>query len=99
MAANQRGEGDDLVADISLKMTESILGTKREIAGLKGDKISVEIPERTVPGTILRMREKGIPGVKRGKTGDLLFKISFEQPQKVSKKVKELLNALQNEGL
>lgn len=91
-------EGDDLVTEIQIKLTEAILGTRREILSVKGDPIEINIPEKTTPGTILRMREKGIPDVRRGKAGDLLIKVSFTQPNKPSKKARDLLKQLQEEG-
>lgn len=93
-----RREGDDLVTEISIKMTEAILGTKKELQSVKGESLDVNVPERTSPGTVLRMKEKGIPGVSRGRNGDLLIKVNFEQPAKVSKKSKELLEQLKGEG-
>ncbi len=93
-----RREGDDLVADINIKLTEAILGSTREVLAVNGDKLTVTIQERTTPGTILRMREKGIPKIKNGRNGDLLIKVQFEQPAKLNKKSKELLKQLQDEG-
>lgn len=91
-------DGDDLVAELQIKLTEAVLGTRKELAAVKGESLEVNVPERTAPGTVLRMREKGIPGVRRGKAGDLLIKITFEQPSKPSKKAKELLKQLAEEG-
>lgn len=94
-----RREDDDLVADLEIKLTEAVLGTRRELPSVKGDMLIIDVPERTAPGTILRMREKGIPNVRRGgKAGDLLIKVSFVQPTKPSKKAKELLKELEKEG-
>lgn len=94
-----RREDDDLVADLEIKLTEAVLGTRKELQAVKGDSLVIDVPERTAPGTILRMREKGIPGVKRGgKAGDLLIKVSFAQPARPSKKAKELLRELEKEG-
>lgn len=94
-----RREGDDLVTEINIKLTEAILGTTKEITAVNGDNLTIKVEERTAPGTILRMKEKGIPGIKRGKNGDLLIKVLFDQPNKPTKKAKELLKQLQEEGL
>ncbi len=91
-------EGDDLITEIQIKLTEAILGVKKEILSVSEEKLEINIPERTAPGTILRMKEKGIPGIRRGKDGDLLIKVSFTQPNKPSKKARDLLTQLQSEG-
>lgn len=93
-----RREGDDLVTDLDIKLTEAVLGVRKEIVSVSGDKLEINIPERTAPGTILRMKEKGIPEVKRGRPGDLLIKVSFTQPNKPSKKARDLLKQLSEEG-
>ncbi len=94
-----RREGDDLVADLPIRLTEAVLGAQKELQSVKGEMLTIDVPERTAPGTILRMREKGIPGIKRGgKSGDVLIKVAFAIPGKPSKKAKELLKDLEHEG-
>ncbi len=91
-------DGDDLYIELPIKMTEAILGTKKTLKSVKGDEFEIDIPERTSVGTILRMKEKGIPGIRRGKPSDILIKLLFEQPSRPSKKAKELLKELEREG-
>lgn len=93
-----RREGDDLVTTLNIKLTEAILGVKKVVAGLDGKDITIEIPERTSPGTILRMKNKGIPGVRRGNAGDLLIELKMNEIAKPNKKVKQLLEELAKEG-
>lgn len=91
-------DGDDLVAELPIRLTEAVLGAKKTLISVKGEELVIEVPERTAPGTILRMKEKGIPGARRGKSSDILIKITFSDPGKPNKKAKELLKELQEEG-
>lgn len=90
-------EGVHIVTEQEIKITESILGTKKEIQGID-EKITVKIPSGVRHGEILRVREKGVKysNVNRG---DLLIKIKIISPKKISRKAKKALEELQKEGL
>lgn len=91
-------EGDDLVAELDIKLTEAVLGAKKTLHGLDGKELEINIPERTSPGTILRMKGKGIPGIKRGNAGDLLVELKMKDIPKPSRNAKKLLDELAQEG-
>jgi DnaJ-class molecular chaperone len=90
-------DGVNVITEINIKISESILGTKKEIDFL-GDKLTIKIPEKVRHGEILRIKDKGVP-YSANKSGDLLLKINIEIPKKISKKAKDAIEALQNEGL
>ena len=90
-------DGSDLVMNLNLKLSDALLGTKYPIETLDG-KIEVIIPEGVSINEILRVRGKGVP-VAKGKRGDLLIKLSIKLPEKISKKSRELIEALQKEGI
>jgi len=60
--------------------------------------ITVKIPSGVSFGEVLRVRGKGVP-IDRGRRGDLLIKIIIQLPNKLSKKAKELLEGLREEGI
>lgn len=92
-----RKEGYNLIMDLSVKLSEALLGSERTIATLDGE-ITLKIPSGTKHGTILRVKGKGVP-VSQGKRGDLYTRILVEIPEKLSKDAKKLVEELKKEGL
>lgn len=90
-------EGAHLFTEQTIKISESLLGTKKEIEGID-EKITVKIPEGVKHGEILRVKNKGVK-VAADRSGDLLIRINIETPRKISKKAKQALEILQKEGL
>ena len=90
-------EGNNLVIDMDIKISEAALGIEKEIKTLDGN-IKLKIPEGIDSGEILRVRGKGVP-FQRGGRGDLLIKIYARTPKKISRSAKELLEKLKKEGL
>jgi DnaJ-class molecular chaperone len=90
-------EGAHLVTEQKIKVTEALLGTKKEIESVDG-KITIKIPEGVRHGELLRIQGKGVP-VSTTRSGDLLVKINIETPKKLSKKAKKAIEELQSEGL
>lgn len=89
-------EGSDLAMDLTIKLSEALLGAEREIETLDG-KLTLVIPEGVKYGEMLRVRGKGVP--KGSKRGDLLVRVTFATPTKLSKAARKLIEGLQQEGL
>jgi molecular chaperone DnaJ len=92
-----RREGANLLMDLEIKLSESLLGGERKIETLDGI-VDLKIPDGTSSGEVLRIRERGVP-TPRGKRGDLYVKILIKTPQKLSTKVKKIIDELKKEGL
>ena len=90
-------DGQNLVMDAHVNLSDGLLGTDFIIPALEGD-ITVKIPEGIVHGELLRVREKGVPS-KTGKRGDIIIRVLIDFPKKLSKKQKELIAELKKEGL
>jgi DnaJ-class molecular chaperone len=73
-----------------------ILGGEYELTTLDG-KLKVKIPEGTSHGDVLRIKGKGVPTISG--RGDLLIKIGILIPKSVSKKAKNIIDDLKQEGL
>ncbi|MFM7088389.1 MAG: DnaJ C-terminal domain-containing protein [Candidatus Paceibacterota bacterium] len=91
-----RREGYDLVMNLDIKLTDALLGTKHTIETLDG-KMEVSIPEGIAVGEILRVKGKGVP--HKGRRGDLLLRTHIKMPAKLSKKEKELIEQLKEQGI
>ena len=90
-------EGNDLVMNLNLKLSDALLGTEYPIQTLDGE-ISVTIPEGVSINEILRVRGKGVP-VAKNKRGDLLIKLNIKLPGRLSRKSREIITELQKEGI
>ncbi len=89
-------QGNDLVMDLSIKLTDALLGAEYPIKTLDGT-ITLRIPEGVTHGEILRIRGKGVPA--RGGRGDILVTIKVQIPKKLSRSAKESIEMLKKEGL
>lgn len=91
-------QGDDIVMQLSISVAEAILGTSKDVETLDG-KIRLKVPEGTQPGDVLKVRGKGAYSASGYGRGDLLIVIKVDIPRKISKKLKEAIEELQEEGL
>ena len=90
-------EGYNLLMDLTIKLSEALLGTEHRIATLDGD-IVLKVPQGTNTGTILRVKGKGVP-MSKDKRGDLYVRIKVNMPEKLSKDAKKLIEELKKEGI
>lgn len=88
-----RRVGDDVVCAVPITFTQAALGAEVDVPTLDG-KGKMKVPGGTQPGTVLRLKQKGIPkraGVGRG---DQLTEVHVEIPRKLTPKQRELVEAL-----
>ena len=90
-------EGHNLVMNLPIKLSEALLGSEHSIRTLDGN-VTVKIPEGVSIGEILRIKGKGIPH-GAGKRGDLLVKLQIKLPARLSKKAREAVEQMKEEGL
>jgi DnaJ-class molecular chaperone len=92
-----RKEGNNLITEQKIKLTQAIIGGDITLKSLDGDLI-VSIPEGTNNGDVLRVKGKGVPhgDVRRG---DLFIKITIDMPKKLSKDAKKAIEELKREGI
>ncbi|HEX7724259.1 MAG TPA: molecular chaperone DnaJ [Candidatus Paceibacterota bacterium] len=94
-----RKQGQDLVSDLKIKLTDAIAGADVPFKALGPDgEIAIVIPEGTNTGDVLRVRGKGVPN-DRNKRGDLLVRIAVDMPKKLSKTARKAVEELRSEGL
>lgn len=92
-----RKVGENIVMLFPVKITESLLGGKREIETLDGN-VTVTIPNGVTDGNLLRVKGKGVK-LRDGRRGDLLLHTQLEIPKKISKKARNLVEELEKEGI
>jgi len=72
-------QGDDLFCEIPIKFTLAALGGTIEVPTLSG-RASLKIPTGTQSGTTFRLKERGLPSLRSGHTGDQLVRVQVEVP-------------------
>jgi len=88
---NYKRNGQDVYITREIPFTTAILGASMEIPSLDGKKIKVKVRPGTGPGTMLRLKDKGIKSPHNNKYGDMYiaFKITF--PSKLSREQRKLI--------
>lgn len=90
-------DGLNLIMTLSIKLTDSLLGATYKFKSLDGKELEIKIPEGINHNEFLRVRGKGVPSL-RGR-GDLIIKIEVKIPSKLSRKERDLIEKLKEEGL
>lgn len=90
-------KGADIYLDAKISITEACLGTEIEIPTINGKAI-LKIPQGTQPGTLLRMKNKGMPFINKSNRGDQYVKVVVEIPKNLSRNQKKLLQDFEKEG-
>jgi molecular chaperone DnaJ len=72
-------EGDDLLCEVPVGFVQATLGSEIEVPTLEG-KATVKVPAGTQPGTIFRLKGKGVKNLQGYGHGDLHVRVSVEVP-------------------
>lgn len=91
--------GDDLYTSNEITYSQAILGDEIEVPTLEGTSILLKVPAGTESGKVLRVSGKGVPYFGSGNRGNMYVELFIKTPKKVSKKQKQLLEELREEGL
>lgn len=86
-------EEDDILFDLTISITDAVLGTEIEIPVLAGT-VVLKIEAGTQPGKILRLRDKGIRHLNHSGRGDQLVHVNVYIPNKLTNKEKEAFKEL-----
>jgi molecular chaperone DnaJ len=76
-------DGDDLLCEVPVSFVQAALGAEVEVPTLDG-KASIKVPAGTQPGTMVRLKGKGIMNVQGYGRGDLHVRINVEVPSHLS---------------
>jgi molecular chaperone DnaJ len=90
-------EGANIVTELSIKLSDALLGGEYKIQTLDGDE-TLPIPPGITHGETLRVKGRGVPQ-GRGKRGDLFVRIKIILPAKLSKTARTLIEKLKEEGI
>jgi molecular chaperone DnaJ len=88
--------GADLWRKETLQVADAVLGTKLTVPTLAGE-ATVEVPPGTQPGSLLRLRGKGLPLFGQDRKGDLYLALGVHIPGRLSAGERELHDQLRNQ--
>jgi molecular chaperone DnaJ len=83
-------EGNDLVTVVDLPAPAAALGTTVTVPTLDGEE-ELEIDPGTQPGTVITLRGRGMPSLRRGRRGDQRVVVNVVIPRKLSAEQRALL--------
>ena len=76
-------ENDDLLCEVPVSFVQAALGAEIEVPTLSGKSL-IKLPPGTQPGTLFRIRGKGIRNVQGHGTGDLHVRVTVEIPSQLN---------------
>ena len=84
-------DGQSLFCRVPVSMTSAALGGDIEVPTIDGGRSRVKIPGGSQSGRQMRLRSKGMPGLRGGGAGDMFIEMAVETPVNLTSKQKELL--------
>lgn len=82
--------GFDIYIDTHISFAKATLGTTLKVPTIDGD-VKYEVPEGTQPGTVFRLKGKGVPRVNGHGRGDQYVNVIVDVPKSLNQKQKEAL--------
>jgi len=86
--------GDDLATEVSIGLTEAVLGTQVEVPAPSGSSLTVRVPADTPHGARLPLGGQGLPRAGGDGRGDMLVRILVRLPRNLSSRERDLFQEL-----
>ncbi len=83
-------EGNDLLLNLPINIAQATLGDEIEVPTLTGD-VQFTIPAGTQHSQTFRIKDAGVPYLRRNGRGDLIVTVQVHVPKKLSEKQKLLM--------
>jgi molecular chaperone DnaJ len=83
----------DLLTSVTIEMAEAALGKELEMESIDGG-YTLKVPAGTQPGTVVKVKGKGLPPRGGGRRGSVLIKVQVSVPTKLSGHQRKLLEQL-----
>lgn len=84
-------KGFDIYMDTHISMAKAALGTEIKVPTVDGD-VTYDVPQGTQPGTIFRLKGKGVPRINSSGRGDQYVNVVVEVAKNLNEKQREALN-------
>ena len=89
-------DGMNVWCDVNISFAQAALGDEIQVPTLDG-KVKYTIPAGTQPGSVFKIRDRGIPSVNGRGRGDQLLRIIVDVPKSLTQRQKELIRELNQE--
>lgn len=89
-------DGPNLFCRVPVSMSTAALGGNIEVPTIDGGRGRVQIPSGSQSGRQMRLRNKGMPPLRGGGTGDMIIELAVETPVNLTSKQKELLREFED---
>lgn len=89
-------DGPHLHCRVPVSMASAAMGGDIEVPTIDGGRSRVKIPAGSQSGRQMRLRSKGMPGLRGGPRGDMYIELAVETPVNLTSKQKELLREFEN---
>ena len=90
-------DGYDLYLDMPVSFVEAALGAELSVPTLEGT-AKLKMGAGTQPGTVFRMKDKGITHLRSSRKGSLFVRVNIIVPEKLTDKQKSLLREFDKAG-
>ncbi|MDJ0826307.1 MAG: molecular chaperone DnaJ [Rhodobacter sp.] len=91
-------DGQNLFCLVPVSMTAAALGGDIDVPTIDGGRSRVKVPGGSQSGRQMRLRSKGMPGLRGGGHGDMFIELAVETPVNLTGKQKELLREFERLG-
>lgn len=88
-------KGNDLHVEVSVPLTDTILGCEIEVPTPKG-KLALKIPPETQNGKVFRLARQGMPHLGKSVRGDLFARVRVVLPEDLTEREKEIFKELRS---
>ncbi|MCD6486367.1 MAG: DnaJ domain-containing protein [Syntrophobacterales bacterium] len=92
-------DGDDIYIQKVITFSQAVLGTTIDVKTLEGETKRIKVPANTQNNTRIRMKGFGVPHFKKTGKGSQYVRITVDIPKKLTKKQREIVKQLSEEGL
>jgi curved DNA-binding protein len=90
--ANWQRQGANLITEQRVPLWDLILGGEITVRDILNQELVTTVPAGTQPGTMLRLRGRGLPN-KDGGVGDIFVRVSTQLPTRIAP---EIIEAIKN---
>jgi curved DNA-binding protein len=87
--------GLTVVTEHTVSIWDCLAGCNTEITDLLGTQYTVNVPPLTAPGSLMRLKDKGLRN-RQGKSGDLLIRVQAKMPTEINDELLTMIKAAQN---
>ncbi len=91
-------DGSDIYVNISIPFSLAVLGGDIKVPSVWGD-VKIRVRAGTPSGTMVRLKDKGVPKLRGNGKGDQYVKLSVKVPTSLNRDQKKLVEEMKEEGI